>query len=149
MGRPFYCACSERSRSDTSNGLERIPMMPRFWEWMKKESNALIVLLTGAIVLFTGLSLYINWKDFTANQNVREYITGIRKGEYKIDLGNGEYIGAKFLVDDSKIPYEIDWYWRKNTEPSQITRDNAEKVSSIAIPMNTQNKELLQELFED
>ena len=119
-----------------------------FWEWIRKEGKVLIVFLTTIIALFAGLSVYIDWKDFTANQNVREYIIGLRKGELKIDLGNGEYMGGKLLVDDLKTPYGIDWYWRRNTEPSQITRDNAERVTSMAIPGNAQNEELLKDLFQ-
>ena len=124
-----------------------VMIIQKSWEWIKKEATVLIVLLTGAIALFTGLSLCINWKDFTANQNVREYITGLRKGELKIDLGNGEYIGGKLLVDDLETPYRIDWYWRRNTEPSQITRDNAERITGMGIPGNAQNEELLKDLL--
>ena len=105
-------------------------MIPRFWEWIEKEAKVLIVFLTTAIALFGGLSVCISWKEFTANQNVREYITGMRKGEYKIDLGKGEYIGAKLLVNDSGT---MGWYWKRNTEPSQITSDNAEWVGSMGM----------------
>lgn len=126
-----------------------LKVVQRPWQWIRKEATILTALSGIAIALFTGFSLYIDWKTLTTNQNVQEYIAGIRRGEYKIDIGNGEYIGRKLLVDDSKTPYEIDWYWKKNTEPSQITRDDADKVSSIAIPMNPQNQELLKDLELD
>ena len=127
--------------------MSTFKIFQKFWQWISKEATVLIVLFTAAIAVFTGLSSCINWRNFTTNKNVQEYIAGINKGEYKIDLGNGEYIGRKLLVDDSKTPYEIDWYWKRNTEPSQITRENAEKVSSIAIPMNAQNKKLFNDDF--
>ena len=95
----------------------------RPWQWIRKEATVLVVLLTLAIAVFTGMSVYIGWRDYTADQDTREYIAGIRKGEYKIERGKGEYIGYKFLVDDSGSP---GWYWKKNTEPSQITEDNAD-----------------------
>ena len=95
----------------------------RPWQWIRKEATVLVVLLTLAIAVFTGMSVYIGWRDYTADQDTREYIAGIRKGEYKIERGKGEYIGYKFLVDDSGSP---GWYWKKNTQPSQITEDNAD-----------------------
>ena len=125
-----------------------VMIIQKSWEWIRREGKVLIVLLTATIAFFTGLSAYLDWKDFIANQNVREYITGLRKRELNIDLGNGEYMGGKLLVDDLKTPYGIDWYWRRNTEPSQITTDNAERVTSMAIPGNAQNEELLKDLFQ-
>ena len=121
--------------------------MPRFWEWMKKESKALTVLFLAITTLFTGILAYTSVTESAANQNVREYITGMRKGEYKIDLGKGEYIGAKFLVDYSTTPYQIAWCWRKNTEPSQITRDNAEWVSQAGMTLIGLDRETLQKIL--
>ena len=114
--------------------------MKRLWGMVKDESN-------GVIAVATSLTCIIAFLDHATKQDEREYIAEIRKGEGKIDLGNGEYIGYKLLVDDSKTLYEINRYWRKNTEPSQITKDNAERVSSIAIPNNAQNQEIFKNLF--
>ena len=121
--------------------------MKRLWGMVKDESNGVIAVATSLTCIIALAMCIVAFLDHATKQDEREYIAEIRKGEGKIDLGNGEYIGYKLLVDDSKTLYEINRYWRKNTEPSQITKDNAERISSIAIPNNAQNQEIFKNLF--
>ena len=109
----------------------------KFWRWIKKEAIVLTALSSIAIALFTGFSLYISFKNITASQNVQDYVVGLKKGEYKIALGNGEYLGCKLLADHSKTPYELEWVCKMNTEPSQITIDNGERFIPFAHPGGT------------
>ena len=95
------------------------------WKSFKKEAMAIIAIATVA-------TAFISYLDYTGNQDAQEYITQLRKGQQKINLGNGDFIGGKLLIEKKEDSEWPSWYWKKNTEPHLITKDNADWVTDFA-----------------
>ena len=99
-----------------------LSLIRRLWKSFKKEAMAIIAIATVA-------TAFISYLDYTGNQDAQEYITQLRKGQQKINLGNGDFIGGKLLMEKSEDSEWLSWYWKKNTEPHLITRDNADWIT--------------------
>ena len=112
-------------KSETTN-IRRmrlsVSIIRRLWKAFKKEAMAIIAIATVA-------TAFISYLDYTGNQDAQEYITQLRKGQQKINLGNGDFIGGKLLIEKSEDSESLRWYWKKNTEPHLIARDNADWIT--------------------
>ena len=83
------------------------------------------------IAIATVATAFITYLDYTSNQDAQEYVTQLRKGQQRINLGNGDFIGGKLLIerDEENDSEWVAWYWKKNTEPHLITKENADWMS--------------------
>ena len=107
-------------------------MIRELWKSFRAEGTTITAIATVIIAVATAATTFIVFLDYTSNKETQEYIVLLRKGQQKIDLGNGNFLGGKLLMGKDEKSRWIGWYWKKNMEPHLITKENADHLTVFA-----------------